>query len=123
VDPSKIAVILDLEPPTSVRKLRETLSHTRYYKNFIKGYAYITTPMDNLLKKDANFQWNRDFQRGLDTLKQKLVIAPTSIFPDWNKEFHVHVDASSISLGVVLSQPGEGDIDHSTRRCARMNRS
>jgi hypothetical protein len=34
------------------------------------------------------------------------------IFPDWNKEFHVHVDASSIVLGAVLSQPGEGDIDH-----------
>jgi hypothetical protein len=24
----------------------------------------------------------------------------------------VHVDASSISLGEVLAQPGEGDIDH-----------
>jgi hypothetical protein len=39
VDPTKIAVILDLEPPTSVRKLRETLGHTGYYRNFIKGYA------------------------------------------------------------------------------------
>ena len=34
------------------------------------------------------------------------------VFPDWNKEFHVHVDASSIALGVVLGQPGEGDLDH-----------
>jgi hypothetical protein len=34
------------------------------------------------------------------------------IFLDWKKEFHVHVYASSIVLGVILSQPGEGDIDH-----------
>jgi hypothetical protein len=34
------------------------------------------------------------------------------IFPDWDKDFHVDVDAFSISLGAVLSQPGEGDIDH-----------
>jgi hypothetical protein len=47
VDPTKIAVILDLEPPTLVRKLRETLGHTTYYRNFIKGYVQITTPMEN----------------------------------------------------------------------------
>ena len=34
------------------------------------------------------------------------------VFPDWNKEFHVHVDASFVALGVVLTQPGEGDLDH-----------
>jgi hypothetical protein len=34
------------------------------------------------------------------------------VFPDWSKEFHVHVDASSIALEVVLAQPREGYIDH-----------
>jgi hypothetical protein len=40
------------------------------------------------------------------------VTAPILIFPGWNKEFHVHGDASSIALGATLSQLGEGDIDH-----------
>ena len=39
-------------------------------------------------------------------------LVPILVFPDWNKEFHVHVDASSVALGVVLVQPGEGDLDH-----------
>jgi hypothetical protein len=34
------------------------------------------------------------------------------IFPYWNTEFHFHLDASYIALGIVLSQPMEGDIDH-----------
>jgi hypothetical protein len=40
------------------------------------------------------------------------VTAPILIFLDWEKEFHVHVDTSSINLGALLSQLGEGDIDH-----------
>jgi hypothetical protein len=40
-----------------------------------------------------------------------MVTTPILIFPDWAKEFHVHVDVSSIDLGVVLAQSGEEDID------------
>ena len=53
VDPSKIAIIVDLQPPTSVKQLRTVLGHTSYYRKFIKGYAQITAPMEKLLKKDC----------------------------------------------------------------------
>jgi hypothetical protein len=39
VDPTKIAIILDLQPPTSVKNMRETLSHIGYYRTFMNGYA------------------------------------------------------------------------------------
>jgi hypothetical protein len=52
VDPSKNAIIVDFPPPTSVKQLCTTLRHTGYYRKFIKGYAQITTPMENILKKD-----------------------------------------------------------------------
>jgi hypothetical protein len=106
VDPSKIAIILELPPPTSVRQLRTTLGHTGYYEKFIKGYAQITTPMEKLLKKDNKFQWKEECQQSFDTLKQKMVTAPILVFPDWSKEFNVHVDASSIALGAVLAHSG-----------------
>lgn len=41
-----------------------------------------------------------------------MVNVPILGFPHWKKEFHVHVDASCIALGIVLVLPGVGDIGH-----------
>jgi len=72
----------------------------------------ITTLMEKLPKKDVTFQWREECQKNLYVLKEKMVTAPIIVFPDWKKEFHVHVDASYIPLGVALAQPGVGEIDH-----------
>ena len=68
--------------------------------------------MEKLLKNDVKFLWLEECWKSLDTLKEKMVIATILVFSDWTNPFHVHVDASGIALGVVLTQPGEGDIDH-----------
>ena len=112
VDLTKIALILSLPLLTNVKMLQETRGHTGYYCKFIKGYAAITAPMEKLLKKYVAFERTTECQGRFDTLKAKMASAPILVFPDWNKEFHVHVDASSTALGVVLVQPGEGDLDH-----------
>ena len=41
-----------------------------------------------------------------------MASTPILVFPGCTKDFHAHVNASSIALGVVLTQPGEGDLDH-----------
>jgi hypothetical protein len=112
VDPAKIAAIVNLPAPKTVCQLREMLGHTEYYRKFIKGYAQIKTPMEKLLRKDTKYQWNYEFQLGLDTLKEKMVTTPILVFTDWGKTFHVHVDASTIALGSILAQTRAGDLDH-----------
>jgi hypothetical protein len=69
--------------------------------------------MEKLLKKDTRFQWNEDYQQGLDTLKEKMVTTPILVFPYWENTFHVHIDASTITLGAILAQPKAMDLDHS----------
>lgn len=46
------------------------------------------------------------------TLKDRLVNAPILQFPLWDKTFHLHVDTSGIAIGVFLTQPGEGIVNH-----------
>ena len=69
VDPSKIAIIVDLSPPTLVRQLCTVMGHIGYYRKFIKGYTQIKTPMEKLLKKDSKFQSTEECHHSFDTLK------------------------------------------------------
>lgn len=108
----KIVIILNMEASCSVKQLCTTLGHTDYHRKFIKSYAKITAPMEKILKKDATYCWNDDCMKSLDVLKEKLASAPILVFPKWDVEFHVHVDASCIVLGVVLTQEGTEVMDH-----------
>ena len=42
-----------------------------------------------------------------------MASSPILVFLKWDIEFHVHVDASCIALGVLLTQEGAEGIDHS----------
>ena len=68
--------------------------------------------MEKSLKKDVQFKWSHECQGSFDTFKTKMVTSLISVFPDWMKELHIHVDASPIALGMVLAQQNEGDIYH-----------
>lgn len=76
---------VNLPPAKIVRQLHTTLGHTGYYRKFIKVYAQIIVPMEKLLKKDLNFQWNEECQKSLRILKEKMVVAPILVFPDRHK--------------------------------------
>lgn len=58
------------------------------------------------------FHWTQDCDKVFDLLKEKLSIAPILTYPNWQIEFHVHIDPSAITLGAILAQPGEGNLDH-----------
>ena len=53
-----------------------------------------------------------EFQVALDTLKEKLASVPILVHPDWDKQFHVHINASSFALGAALAQPDDTTVDH-----------
>jgi hypothetical protein len=64
------------------------------------------------LNKSELFWWTQECDKSFNILKEKLSIAVILIFPKWEIEFHVHVDASSIALGAILAQPREGNMDY-----------
>ena len=107
-DPDKIANIMFLLISTTVMEVKGFLGHTGYYRRFIFQYAIIAMPLIELLKKgDEAPVWTSACTYTFNTLKRKLVSTPILVPPNWNKEFHIFVDASNIAIGSVLNQKDE----------------
>ena len=100
----KIKVITNLSPPLTQKEVRSFLGHARYYRRFIKDFTKIVGPLFKFLVKDVNFVWNDSCQIAFEDLKLKLSDTPILRGHNWTLPFHISIDASDSSLGVVLGQ-------------------
>ena len=57
MDLVKLAVIQNWPTPTTVKQVQLFLGFGNYYWWFIKKFAHLAQPLNNLLKKDAKFKW------------------------------------------------------------------
>ena len=101
---SKIQAVEEFPIPKNLKQLRSFLGLANYYRRFIKDFAKIARPLNNLTKKSVKFEWNEDSQNAFDKIKRTLVSAPILVYPDFTREFHLFVDASSTGMGMALAQ-------------------
>ncbi|WVZ17819.1 hypothetical protein V8G54_010801 [Vigna mungo] len=59
MEQTKIKAILEWPPSQNITQLRGFLGLTSYYRRFIRGYASMTNPLNDMLKKD-NFLWTTE---------------------------------------------------------------
>jgi hypothetical protein len=61
-------------------------------------------PLTCLTSKDVPFQWTDIKQQVFDKIKSIVCRKVLLSYPDFNKPFHIHTDASHYQLGAVVSQ-------------------
>ena len=61
----------------------------------------------------------REQQIAFDMLRKFLTTSPVLAYPDFEKEFIIHTDASLNAIGAVLSQLDEHNHDHPVTYCSR----
>ena len=107
-DPHKLTAIQQILPLTDISSIRSFLGLTGYYRRFVKGYAAIAHPLNELLQKDRAFVWTQECQAAFEELKHKLLNDAVLHQVHWDKPFLVQTDYSGKALGAVLSQTIDG---------------
>ena len=107
-DDSKIKILRDFPPPTSVAEVRSFLGMAGWYRKMIEKYATIAKPLINLTKKNAKFIWDENCKNSFETLKQKLTSKPIIAFANHNLPFNLYTDSSGYSISAILCQVQEG---------------
>ena len=103
MDDSKVKVTKEWPTSKTVRGVHSFLGLANFYQRFIKGYAQVAQPLNDLTKKDTPFAWKEAQQTAFDTLKHHFTTAPILAYPDNDRIFCLETDASDFATGAVLS--------------------
>ena len=110
--------IAEIAPPATYTQIRKFLGATGYFRRFIKGYARIAKPLNDLLQgensklKSHPVGLSPDALAVFQELKMKCLTAPVLAFADFKRPFLLETDASIEGLGAVLSQKQDDDRYH-----------
>lgn len=132
-DPDKIEALTTWPRPSNYRELKTFLGFSGYYRRFVKNYATIVKPLNDLTRgyqssknksktrnKRPSVQrhygpfepfgprWNERCEKAFREIITCLTHAPVLVFADPSKPFILHTDASLEGLGAVLYQEAEG---------------
>ena len=105
--------IAEMAPPANYTEVRRFLGMTGFFRWFIKNYARIAKPLNDILEGEASKLKSEavtlppDALEAFEKLKMCCMTTPVLAFADFKKEFQLETDASSEGLGNVLSQKHE----------------
>ena len=103
-DLEKIDAVHALQASTNVTELKEFLGMVTYLSPFICGLSTLTAPLQELLKKDANFTWNASYKAAFQQVKQAVISDATLRYFDPLLPVTTQVNASQVGLGAALLQ-------------------
>jgi len=106
-DPQKVKTVSEWPTPACTRDVRAFLGLAGYYRRFVKSFAHIASPLNQLLK-NGSFSWTIAAQKAFDDLKTALTSPPILAMPTDDDEFTLDTDASDYAIGAVLSQKQNG---------------
>ena len=106
---TKIRKVIDFPRPSNVKEVQSFLGVTGYYRKFVRDYATIASPLNDLTKHAMKWNWTQETETAFQTLKKRFNENVPLAMPDYDKPFIIDTDASDIAVGAVLGQLDAND--------------
>ncbi len=100
--PQNIKIVFHFHVLILVNNMFTFLGLTRYYCNYVKGYAKVVTSLFELKKKDMDFRWTPICEGTFKTLKKALIGVPILYRPNFSKALVLDMDWSIRGVGTIL---------------------
>ena len=105
----KIEAIQKIARPKTKKELRRFIGMINYYRDMWPRRSETLGPLTKLCSQSKNvkFKWTEEHDRAFNNMKRLLSKHSLLVYPDFNKPFEIHTDASKNQLGAVISQNGK----------------
>ena len=113
-DPNRLKAVSDMKSPTTKKQLRQVLGLFSYYRTYVKDFAAIAKPLNDLrdARKPAMLQRGDAEQQAFDTLQRVVSKAPVLAVPVPGKPFILRTDASAVQVACQLAQSDAAGNEH-----------
>ena len=136
-DPDKIEKIRNWPRPSNPDELRSFVAFAGYYRRFVKDFSKVAKSLTDLLpptstwknakpRKTKEWKWEQEHEDTFNELKKTLTSPPILAYPEFQKPFELHTDASGKGLGAVLYQTQDGQkkvIAYASRSLSKAERN
>lgn len=112
MDHGKTAAVANWPKPCNFRDVRGFLGFANFYRRFIQNFSAKARSLNDFIKKDTPWHWEKDEEAAFATLKQAFAEAPVLALYDPNRLTEVEVDVSNFATGGVLLQKGDDGLWH-----------
>ena len=92
--------------PKTEKDMRGFIGKLQYISRFIAKLTMICDPIFKLLKKNQPIEWNEEFQKAFNMIKEYLISPPVLKPPRQGKPLILYQALEENTMGAMLAQEG-----------------
>ena len=102
----KVEAVLAIDRPKTKKQLRGFIGMVNFYRDMWPKRSELLAPLSSMTSSNVKFKWTEVHDSSFNEMKKIMARETLLAFPDFNKPFDIHTDASKVQLGAIISQEG-----------------